>query len=154
MLLGLRILLLATLASSGAQEESGAEATAERLERLLYCGCPRENWTKTLEACIDDCADPQKREIRAWLAAGVEEEEVLARQKDKYGPKVLALADARSNAWIYVLPFLGLVGVGATLYLRLRRRSVAGAGGPPEARPLPGAETIDREIEEELARIE
>jgi hypothetical protein len=67
---------------------------------------------------------------------------------------VLALADARSNLVIYVLPFLGLLGIGAFVIVRLRRRALAGSDRPPAAPAGPATEAIDREIEEELARIE
>lgn len=129
-------------------------ARADALKKLINCACPRENWTRTLESCSDDCASPQKGEIRDLLAAGKSDGEILGWIRAKYGPKAFARADVGSNLVMYVLPFLALVGGAVYLTLRLRARAGAPTAPPVPTPASPAQAALEAEIEEELARIE
>ena len=51
----------------------------ERRVRLLdeiRCWCEKEEWTRSLSGCFENCANPQKNLIDQWLTAGLSNDEI------------------------------------------------------------------------------
>ncbi len=129
-----------------------------RLETLIVCKCPRENWTKSLAGCPDGCALEQKMQVRRAVKEGKTDSEILDDQVRRYGVQVLARAPASgwSGFAIYVLPFLLLFALAGLMAIVLSRSLRKPASEPPA--PVPSAvsasgdQESDREIEREIDR--
>jgi hypothetical protein len=134
-------------------------ARMERLFGLIICACPREGWTKTLSGCPDGCADPQKGAVRAAMRAGQSDEQILAAQEARHGPRVLARASAEgaSGLTLYLGPFV-VLAVLATLVILLLRRLTRGlpdpAAAPASRKPDASDEAWGRRIEKELESMD
>lgn len=134
-------------ASAAPEEESFKRVTAKF---VCQCGC-----NYPLGACPhQDCgfSIPMQQKIRAALASGLSEQQVIDQMVSQYGLAVLAAPPARGfhlTAWI--MPFVGLlVGlvIVRSVMLAWRRRSRL---APSPSGPL--AEKYQRTIEEELRQL-
>jgi hypothetical protein len=126
---------------------AGQRQRVQALWAAVICACPKENWSRTLHHCKDACADPQKEEILAAVSAGLPDERILADQKARYGPQVLAGGDVWSKALPFV--FLGIGAVLVFVVLARWRRAAPARALAPHATPSEA-----RAVERELAEIE
>lgn len=100
-----------SLLELAADDDPETARRIEKLEDTIMCACPKENWTRTLTHCPDNCADPQKMEVRDLVTAGKTDREVRDYMKASYGTKVLATPDFEgSGGWSYLIPFIVLIG--------------------------------------------
>jgi len=151
---------------SPSKEYDYREFTPEQRERIDYlfrrvmCACPRENWTRTLAGCPDDCADAQKAQVRAAVKRGLSNEEVLAEQVKRYDTEeVLSLPPSNLA---HLVPYAALAAL-AVVVVGLLVRAVRPAGGPapsgaataatPDARSEE-EKRLDAAVEKDLAEME
>lgn len=133
------------LAASPAVAEE-LEARAKKLEGKLMAPCCMAN---TLAEHESGASTRMRREIRAMLAEGLGEREILDRYVERYGPQILSAPEARGfGLAAYVVPFVLLVGGSVLMLFALRRWAALRVRiAPPTTEP--------REIDpEHLARLE
>ena len=126
-----------------------------RLFDLVFCQCPKESWTKTLNGCPDGCADLQKGQIRTAIKAGKTDREILDEQIRLFSPKVLARtpAEGLTGFTFYWLPFVVLAVAGALVLVVLKVvvkpiEQPAGGALPKTTADRAVADQIERELEE------
>jgi cytochrome c-type biogenesis protein CcmH len=127
---------------AAAQEK---DEVARRIEGELMAPCC---WAEPVSQHMSPVAEEMRRDIRAMLAAGKSEQEILDFYVAKYGERILTTPPARGfNRLVYMLPWvIALAGAAAlTLVLRrwLARRPAASAGPALDERY---ADRIDREL--------
>jgi cytochrome c-type biogenesis protein CcmH len=137
-LLGLSFLTIL----AAAQEK---EDIARRIEGELMAPCC---WAEPVSQHMSPVAEEMRRDIRAMLAAGKSEQEILDFYVAKYGERILTTPPARGfNLLVYILPWvMALAGIAAVaLVLRrwLAQRPAASAGPTLDERY---ADRIDREL--------
>ncbi len=133
----------------------------ERLFRHVICACPRENFTKTLAGCPDECANRQKGEIRSAVKAGKTDQEIFDEQvRAARTHEVLSVPD---SALAHYGPsiVLGVLALSvACLLSRSLKRSAAGGpkGGerprPPTAKPGSDEERLSDAVDRDLAEMD
>ncbi len=143
----LRVLVVAVLSVSVAAvgAEDSLERTAERLEGKLMSPCCMSG---TVAEHSSPIAFEMRGEIRAMLADGLGERDVLDHYVEQYGQQILAIPDARGfNLAAYALPlvFLVLGAAGVVVMLRHWRSRV------PERQPADAA-PADPVYQERLRR--
>lgn len=105
-----------------------AERRAHRIEEALIAPCC---FQQTLANHSSPKADEMKRQIRALLATGLSEEEVLARFVAIYGERILAAPTTRGfNLLAWSVPPLALFAAALASFLWLRRRKAVAAAAP------------------------
>jgi cytochrome c-type biogenesis protein CcmH/NrfF len=105
---------------------------------------------KTLDSCPSPKAGEWRRDIRAWVAAGVPEPEIRARLQERVPDFDLKIPPVKSG---WVIPVVAVVL--STLWfiimaLKFRRRASSKRGG--EARRW--EPSLDARLDEELARLD
>ena len=60
------------------------------LHMHVMCACPKENWSRTLGNCPDNCAIPQKTEIAGMVESGRTNEQIIDFMVKKYGTRARA----------------------------------------------------------------
>lgn len=149
-------LLVLLLASQTAVHADAAAATVEesfkRVTDKLVCQC---GCSYPVRACPhQDCgfSIPLQQKIRASLASGLSEQQVIDQMVSQYGLAILAAPPARGfNLTAWIMPFVGLlVGllIVRAVILAWRRRGRLAA---TPSSPLP--EKYQRKIDEELRQI-
>ena len=99
-------------------------------------------------------AQNMKAEVRGLLAAGYTEDQVLAYFERSYGEFVRLQPPLRGVNWLVWLgPLAGLLAGGATVFLALRRSSVATAAPSPEALPARDSLPADEALAAAVLRI-
>jgi cytochrome c-type biogenesis protein CcmH/NrfF len=138
--------------------ESGIDV--DRLQWLyenVVCACPKENWSKTLAACPDGCAIPQKMEIQRAIVAGLGDDEIIDQQVALHGAKARADPGMRgAGAGAYFLPVVALFIFSWIAGAAVRRWSIDGRAARESRRDRQGtlsAEDVAR-IERDLSRFE
>jgi cytochrome c-type biogenesis protein CcmH len=129
------LLLLGALAAAAAPpaQPDAAEARVRALEAKLMAPCC---YTQTIDLHESDIARQMRSEVRAWVAQGLSDQQILDRYVARYGPRILAVPPAQGfNRLLYWMPYLValvlLVGVCLTLWVWYRR------GHGPGGEPLP-----------------
>jgi cytochrome c-type biogenesis protein CcmH len=96
-----------------------------------------------------DMALKMKVQVKDMLAAGYEQEQILAYFEHSYGEFVLLRPPLRGVNWlVWLAPLLGLVGGAVVVRWMLRRISPAAkveapeASSPPASLDLPGPDTL------------
>ncbi|MCI0650804.1 MAG: cytochrome c-type biogenesis protein CcmH [Planctomycetes bacterium] len=90
---------------------------AKKLDSIIICACPKEDWTVTLSYCPKPCADPQKKMVRALLAEGKSDEEIIDAMIAIHGPRVLAMP---RSIWVYLLALAAVLAAVAAVIIVLR----------------------------------
>jgi len=121
----------------------------ERLFRHVICACPRENFTKTLAGCPDDCADTQKGMIRAAVKAGKTDQEIFDEQVRAAGTRQVLSVPESALAHYGHFIILGVLTVGVVWLLRRSLKPPEAGGktksGPDEERL---GDAVDRDVAE------
>ena len=151
--LALALLLLASRATP--QAAGPARAGEESFKRVTakfvcQCGC-----NYPLGACPhQDCgfSIPMQQNIRAALASGLSEQQVIDQMVSQYGLAVLAAPPARGfNLMAWIMPWVGLLAglvIVRSVMVAWRRR---GRLAPSPSGPL--AEKYQRTIDEEFRQL-
>ncbi len=114
----------ASLAADPPPDERAAGRRAYGLSsELMSPFCPG----RTLQDCPSPNAGAVREQIRAWVDAGMGDEEILSRVEASFGDQVVPVP---RTAWAWAAP-LGIMIVGLGLLVLVLRRSVRGA--PPPA---------------------
>lgn len=142
--------VLALLAPAGALAAQ-PRASFNAIEQQVMC----DTCNVPLNIAESPRADQERREIRALIAKGLTERQVLATMKARYGPNILALPNDKGfNLAAYAVPIAAVAIVLIALLLVLPRwRRGGGDGGAPAGGGGPGLDDADaRRLEEDLAR--
>ncbi len=127
------------------------ETEARRIEDKLMAPCC---YGSTLAEHYSGPADEMRAEIRALLAAGRSEREILDHFLARHGDRILAAPAARGfNLVVYGVPVL-LLAVVALFLARIGRRQHRAAARAPDAPPAATIDPADRRrIERELEKF-
>jgi len=114
-----------------ASATGSAEARARALEMKLMAPCC---FTQTIDQHESEAAQQMRAELRAWLAEGLSDEQVLDRYVARYGARILAVPPSQGfNRLLYWMPYLVtlvlFIGVCVTLWVWYRRAHSPGASG-------------------------
>lgn len=147
-------LLLAALAAGAPAASAAAQpqTTLPAMEQQVMCVVCRT----PLAVANGPQADAERRQIRALIAQGKNEQQIKDVLVAQYGDRVLALPkDDGFNLAVYLVP-VAVVALGLALLAlslpRWRRRARERAAEPAAAAgPPPSAEDL-RRLEEDLAR--
>jgi cytochrome c-type biogenesis protein CcmH len=126
------------------------ETAARRIDARLMAPCCMTNTVAVHESGV---AQSMRAEIRALLAAGRSEKEILDHFVARYGPQVLALPEARGFSLTpYLAPFglMLLAAVGLVLAMGRWRRAERAAPRPAVPAPIAGpyADRLQRDLDE------
>lgn len=126
------------------------QAAAQRLEGMLIAPCC---FTNTVAEHRSPLSDEVRAEVRARLAGGASESEILDAFVARYGERILAAPRTHGFSLLaYLLPVIALAVGGGVVLLTLRRhrpRPVA----PARADAAP-ANQRNAELDAELARLD
>lgn len=91
-------------------------------------------FTQTIDQHESEAAQQMRAELRAWLAEGLSDEQVLDRYVARYGARILAVPPSQGfNRLLYWMPYLVtlvlFIGVCVTLWVWYRRAHSPGASG-------------------------
>ena len=132
--------------SASAQENN---EVARRIEDKLMAPCC---WAEPVSHHMSPIAAEMRREIRAMLAAGKSEQEILDVYVARYGERILTTPPARGfNLLVYILPWV-IALAGITAVALVLRRWLAPRPAAP-ASPALGERYEDR-IDRELRGFE
>lgn len=121
-----------------------------RLFESIKCSCPREDWTRTLVGCFENCANGQKgrieeRLLEGWSDDEIKREMVRVTGTDEVLVKPRGIVD---SVGAYVI--FGIAAVVGVLLLLWSTR-----GGDERPRnDAPPASEWDERIDEELRRLD
>jgi cytochrome c-type biogenesis protein CcmH len=137
-LLGLSLLIIPV----AAQEK---EEIARRIEGELMAPCC---WAEPVSQHLSPIAEEMRREIRAMLAAGKSEQEILDLYVARYGERILTTPPARGfNLLAYIMPWvLAVTGVVAVVVVLKRWLALRPAESATPAVDDCYADRIDREL--------
>jgi cytochrome c-type biogenesis protein CcmH len=122
------ILILVLFPSTGNSNESENQRIRNLSEKLRCLVCQNQS----LADSNAELAEDLRKQVRAQVAAGKSDEQVLGYMVERYGDFVLYEPPFRaSTALLWVGPFVLLAAAAAALILVLRRRRSA-----PEDQPL------------------
>lgn len=154
-------LLLAVGAPEGTEPEYPVEVLREAQEisaSTLSPFCPG----KTLASCPSGKAADWRRDIRAWVAEGIDAETIEAKLQARTPDFEISSVPDSALSWIGPIVLLGLLTLGLAAAAFLTRRPVAaqqagsasGSGGSPAAAgPNPTTEDQDL-LQRELDRLD
>jgi cytochrome c-type biogenesis protein CcmH/NrfF len=137
---------------------SCVQTSGDRMETLgqaMICMC--RNSGGGCGQLLSECnmiacpvSEPMRREVKAKLAQGMSDREILSAFSEKYGPRVRSApgVDSWWNVLAWVTPFGALLG-GAAVASLFVKRSLDRA---PESSTSLLASGYENEIEEELRR--
>jgi cytochrome c-type biogenesis protein CcmH len=130
------------------------EQEARHIEELVIAPCC---WSQQVSVHQSPAADQMRAQIRAWLADGKSEDQILDAFVGQYGERILAVPRARGyKLTLFVLPVVLLVGTGLLLGLLVRRmaraRTLAPAGLAGASAPL--ADSYDERLDDELRDLD
>lgn len=146
----LLLLLLASAAPAGADD---IRSRVEALSARIICNCDCGN--KIVQKCYCGVADSLRQEIRAQVASGGSDEQVLAHFVSRYGEQILAAPTPEGfNLAAWAAPAAALLGgllvaVGVLRRWVLRGRTQAPA--PAAAGPPSSPDPYERAFEAEIA---
>jgi cytochrome c-type biogenesis protein CcmH len=130
------------------------QATVARaIEGQLIAPCC---FRQTLAEHHSDLAERLRGEVRAMVAKGGTEKEVVSHFVTKYGERVLAAPQASGfNLLVYVMPLLALPAGLALIFVLFRRARKAALAGahPVQAEPSAAAHPLKTRMTEELERF-
>jgi cytochrome c-type biogenesis protein CcmH/NrfF len=146
-----QVLIGAAVAQSPAVLTPQQEEIAQHVDGMLMAPCCFAN---TVAEHRSPLSDKMREEVRALVASGATEKEILESFVDKYGERILAAPKQQGfNLFAYVLPWValaaGLVAIG--FILRRQRPSTV---QPSAALPGPTTDQIKARFEAELARFD
>ena len=152
-MLGLMMLMLVT--AGAADLDPALEAKAKQLENQLIAPCC---WRAPVSDHYSGAADEIRLEVRALLASGKDEEQVLQSFVGRYGDRILSAPPARGfNLLSWLLPFVALALGGLGVLVYLRSQSPPGAEPAQPASPAsdlqPGDQRYARMLEKELKEV-
>ena len=104
---------------------------------------------KTLDSCPSPRAAEWRQDINAWVADGVQEEEIRARLQSRVPSFELRPAPVKTG---WVIPLLALLV--STLWLVIVARSFRQPPPRRPSRPLAHDANLDARLDDELARAE
>jgi cytochrome c-type biogenesis protein CcmH len=127
---------------AAAQEK---EEIARRIEGELMAPCC---WAEPVSQHLSPIAEEMRREIRAMLAVGKTEQEILDIYVAKYGERILTTPPARGfNLLAYIMPWvLAVTGVVAVVVVLKRWLALRSADSATPAVDDRYADRIDREL--------
>ena len=145
--------LFAQTVSTGDQMHARLRGIGEKLK--CFCGAGGSTCSYTVGSCnMLQCPfrEEVNAQIRPMLEAGMKEESILGKLKERYGIQILAAPPAEGfNLVGWVMPFVALVmGLIAVRYLLVRWRR-------PRPAPVPASPLVERfrdQMEKELADLE
>lgn len=110
-------------AAQTAPATGNTAARARALEAKLMAPCC---FTQTIDQHESDIARQMRAEVRAWLAEGLSDQQILDRYVERYGARILAVPPAQGfNRLLYWMPYLVtlalLIAVCLTLWVWYRR---------------------------------
>jgi len=133
-------LLIATCPGRGIAAEptltAEQEVTARRIEEQLMAPCC---FGSTVATHYSPAADAIRRDVRALVAHGATEQEILAEYLDRYGERILAQPVVRGfNVLAYAVPVAAwLCGTAVVVrWCRRRRRTVASSSATRIGEPI------------------
>lgn len=129
------------------------ELEAKRLETKLIAYCC---WSQQVSVHDSPAATQMRSDIRQRLAAGENEQVILAAYVAEHGERILAEPPAKGFTRLLYLvpPILGLLGIGV-LVVMVRRFAQRGAVTPATATAGPGPSgALDRRLDEELRDLD
>ena len=140
------------------RRSSSSEEVFDRLSDRLMCGC---GCGQHLNGCnMHPCgtAYPMRDQVRASMAAGKSEEEIVEEFVQQVGAGVLAVPPARGiglAAWIMPVAAL-LLGLAVIFRVvkRWRPRSAAERAGPPASTAVPSGSRASDPLERYTASID
>lgn len=129
------------------------ELEAKRLETKLIAYCC---WSQQVSVHDSPAATQMRSDIRQRLAAGENEQVILAAYVAEHGERILAEPPAKGFTRLLYLvpPILGLLGIGV-LVVMVRRFAQRGGDTPATATagPAPSG-ALDRRLDEELRDLD
>jgi cytochrome c-type biogenesis protein CcmH len=149
--IGLAVGLLSGLLLMGtaSAQEPSVDAIANKL--VCQCGC-----NLILNNCLHEgcgSAEPMKASIRAQLAQGRTQDQIIAAFVSQYGEQVLASPPKRGfNLTAWTFPFIALIAGGVVIAYTLRSWVLKGTLPPTPAAPQikPEDEKYRHRLEKEL----
>ncbi|MBW3660965.1 MAG: cytochrome c-type biogenesis protein CcmH [Gemmatimonadetes bacterium] len=129
------------------------EERARELEGALKCPVCRSQSIRSSDSFM---AKDMRRKIRAMVAAGRGDQEIVAYFTARYGDWILLAPPKRGFTWIgWLLPFAVVLAGGAGVFLAARRwtRGSRGESGEVPIGPPPESPYLDR-LERELEESE
>lgn len=146
-------LALGLAAGPAAAQSPDPEARTEALSARIICNCDCGN--KIVATCYCGVADSLRQEIRARIAAGGSDDQVLAHFVARYGEQILAAPTPEGfNLTAWIAPGAALVLGLALAGLVLRRWARQGRSGaaPVDLAAAPAAaDPYERVVEAEIA---
>jgi cytochrome c-type biogenesis protein CcmH len=127
------------------------EAMARRLEGMLIAPCCFVN---TVAEHRSPLSDKVREEVRALVASGATETEILDAFVAKYGERILAAPKPQGfNLFAYVMPVVALAAGLVVIVFWLRRHRPQGVD-PSVAPPETAANALRARVEDELAHFD
>ena len=135
------------LAGTAFAQEPSVESVANKV--VCQCGC-----NLILNNCLHEgcgSAEPMRAFIRAQLAQGRSEDQIIGAFVQQYGEQVLASPPKRGfNLTAWTFPFIALIAGGMVLAYTLR--TWVHKGAPPPAPVVPSVKPEDEEYRHRLER--
>jgi cytochrome c-type biogenesis protein CcmH/NrfF len=125
----------------------------EALSRVI-CKCPKENWSKSLSMCPDDCADPQKRQVLARIAEGWSTDRIVDEQVSLYGERASADPGAGQEGSLGLFLAMGAGALAVGLLFAKWSRRAAARRQSAAAHPVAASDAETSAVERELREIE
>jgi len=151
LLLASAVFLVAT--PTQAQDDAPTDDEVNAIAKKLYCPvCPNT----PLDVCETKACQDWRMEIKAQLAEGWTEEEIINYFAEQYGERVLAEPERKGfTSLVWILPVIALL-LGLAIVIQALRNWKAGQQALPETavpEPAVDPDTLAR-IEEDLHQIE
>ncbi len=151
LLLASAVFLVAT--PTQAQDDAPTDDEVNAIAKKLYCPvCPNT----PLDVCETKACQDWRVEIKAQLAEGWTEEEIINYFAEQYGERVLAEPERKGfTSLVWILPVIALL-LGLVIVIQALRNWKAAQQALPEAaapEPAVDPDTLAR-IEEDLHQIE
>ena len=121
------------------------ENVARCIEGELMAPCC---WAEPVSQHLSPIAEEMRREIRALLAAGKSEQEILDIYVARYGERILTTPPARGfNLLVYILPWvIALAGMAGVVFVLRRWLALRPAASATPAADGRYADRINREL--------
>lgn len=166
-----RVELLGRLVDSAARVIAGPEPTPALLDQArasierarkavteirnvnlleqIKCKCEKEDWTRTLKGCFENCANPQKELILEWLALGYSDDEIKQGMVEATGTtEVLVRERGFVEKYGAYAVFGGAVAAGLVLLFFSLRSSPGEVSGVERSKLDPRWEAeLDKELQ-------
>lgn len=137
---------------------SGVQASGDRMESVgsgLICMCGCNQLLSGCEMINCPSAPKMRAELRKHIDDGENDKTIFSSFSSKYGPKVLSApsTDGWFNKSAWFMPFVALAAGALAIGFVLKRRYRSPAPSERSSAPTADASKYEKEIEEELRRL-